>query len=209
MALYFAALEKLLAAGYEPIGMDHFALPGDELAARGARRPTRPELHGLHREAVDRHDRLRRLRHRRGRGRLLRQREEAVALLRGARRRDAAGGARLPARRRRPHPPVRHPPADVQLPGDKAEVATRFGIDFDGYFASALETLDEVKADGLRRGRRRSGHRARRRAGSSCATSAWRSTAISRPSARPTARSSRARSESTPPASMESQESPG
>ncbi len=36
MALYFAALEKLLDAGYEPIGMDHFALPGDELA-RAAR----------------------------------------------------------------------------------------------------------------------------------------------------------------------------
>jgi oxygen-independent coproporphyrinogen-3 oxidase len=31
----------------------------------------------------------------------------------------------------------------------KAEVAARFGIDFDGYFASALESLDEVKAEGF------------------------------------------------------------
>jgi oxygen-independent coproporphyrinogen-3 oxidase len=36
LALYLAALERLLAAGYEPIGMDHFALPDDELA-RAAR----------------------------------------------------------------------------------------------------------------------------------------------------------------------------
>jgi len=36
LALYQAALDRLLAAGYEPIGMDHFALPSDELA-RAAR----------------------------------------------------------------------------------------------------------------------------------------------------------------------------
>jgi oxygen-independent coproporphyrinogen-3 oxidase len=32
LRLYLAALEAFLDAGYEPIGMDHFALPGDELA---------------------------------------------------------------------------------------------------------------------------------------------------------------------------------
>jgi oxygen-independent coproporphyrinogen-3 oxidase len=32
LRLYLAALEAFLEAGYEPIGMDHFALPGDELA---------------------------------------------------------------------------------------------------------------------------------------------------------------------------------
>ena len=36
LELYLLALERLLAAGYEPVGMDHFALPGDELA-RAAR----------------------------------------------------------------------------------------------------------------------------------------------------------------------------
>ncbi|HEX9799837.1 MAG TPA: oxygen-independent coproporphyrinogen III oxidase [Thermoanaerobaculia bacterium] len=36
LGLYLVALETLLAAGYEPIGMDHFALPTDELA-RAAR----------------------------------------------------------------------------------------------------------------------------------------------------------------------------
>lgn len=39
LELYLFALERFLQAGYEPIGMDHFALPGDELAvaARGGR----------------------------------------------------------------------------------------------------------------------------------------------------------------------------
>lgn len=32
LRLYLAALQSLLDAGYEPIGMDHFALPADELA---------------------------------------------------------------------------------------------------------------------------------------------------------------------------------
>jgi oxygen-independent coproporphyrinogen-3 oxidase len=32
LELHLLALERLLAAGYEPIGIDHFALPGDELA---------------------------------------------------------------------------------------------------------------------------------------------------------------------------------
>lgn len=32
-ALFAAARERFLEAGYEPIGLDHFALPGDELAA--------------------------------------------------------------------------------------------------------------------------------------------------------------------------------
>ncbi|HEX9730260.1 MAG TPA: oxygen-independent coproporphyrinogen III oxidase [Gemmatimonadales bacterium] len=36
LKLYLAAMEHFLAAGYEPIGMDHFALPDDELA-RAAR----------------------------------------------------------------------------------------------------------------------------------------------------------------------------
>ena len=39
LALFAIARERFLAAGYEPIGMDHFALPGDELArARAAGR---------------------------------------------------------------------------------------------------------------------------------------------------------------------------
>ncbi len=32
LKLYLAAMERFLEAGYEPIGMDHFALPEDELA---------------------------------------------------------------------------------------------------------------------------------------------------------------------------------
>jgi oxygen-independent coproporphyrinogen-3 oxidase len=39
LELFAIARERFLAAGYEPIGMDHFALPGDELAVarRGGR----------------------------------------------------------------------------------------------------------------------------------------------------------------------------
>jgi oxygen-independent coproporphyrinogen III oxidase len=33
LQLYLRAMERFLGAGYEPIGMDHFALPQDELAA--------------------------------------------------------------------------------------------------------------------------------------------------------------------------------
>lgn len=32
LQLYLAAMDRFLSAGYEPIGMDHFALPDDELA---------------------------------------------------------------------------------------------------------------------------------------------------------------------------------
>jgi oxygen-independent coproporphyrinogen-3 oxidase len=32
LELFLAATESFLGAGYEPVGMDHFALPGDELA---------------------------------------------------------------------------------------------------------------------------------------------------------------------------------
>ncbi len=38
VALYLQAMERFLGAGYEPIGMDHFALPTDELARAAAAR---------------------------------------------------------------------------------------------------------------------------------------------------------------------------
>jgi oxygen-independent coproporphyrinogen-3 oxidase len=36
LELYLLAMERFLGAGYEPIGMDHFALPSDELAVAAA-----------------------------------------------------------------------------------------------------------------------------------------------------------------------------
>jgi len=38
LELYLMAMERFLGAGYEPIGMDHFALPGDELAVAARER---------------------------------------------------------------------------------------------------------------------------------------------------------------------------
>jgi oxygen-independent coproporphyrinogen-3 oxidase len=38
LQLYLAAMERFLDAGYEPIGMDHFALPDDELAVAARER---------------------------------------------------------------------------------------------------------------------------------------------------------------------------
>lgn len=149
MALYFAALEKLLAAGYEPIGMDHFALPGDELAraARAGR---------LDRNFM---------------GYTVKPSNAMIAFgvsgigeVEGgffanekklSRYYEALDSGRLPIER------------GYQLDADdrirqyvirqlmcnfkvvKAEVGKRFGIDFDSYFAAALESLDEVRAEGF------------------------------------------------------------
>ena len=76
LRLFCIAREKFLTAGYAAIGMDHFALPGDELARAVEPHPA-PELHGLHREDGRRHGGPGGLRHRR-RGQELRpEREEA------------------------------------------------------------------------------------------------------------------------------------
>jgi acetyl/propionyl-CoA carboxylase alpha subunit len=48
LELYMLAMERFLDAGYQPIGMDHFALPDDELAiaAGEGRRRTRASIRG-------------------------------------------------------------------------------------------------------------------------------------------------------------------
>jgi len=48
LALLQLAIEKLTAAGYVYIGMDHFALPDDELAQAQARGGLHAQFHGLH-----------------------------------------------------------------------------------------------------------------------------------------------------------------
>jgi oxygen-independent coproporphyrinogen-3 oxidase len=48
LALLQLAIAKLTAAGYVYIGMDHFALPDDDLARAQARGSLQPQLHGLH-----------------------------------------------------------------------------------------------------------------------------------------------------------------
>ena len=48
-ALFAEAIRAFLGAGYEQVGMDHFALPDDEMARAARRRDSLPEFHGLHR----------------------------------------------------------------------------------------------------------------------------------------------------------------
>ena len=79
LGLFVAARERFLEAGYEAIGMDHFALPGDELAVATRARHPPPQLHGLHGEERPGHAGGRGLGHRRRGGGLRPEREEALA----------------------------------------------------------------------------------------------------------------------------------
>ena len=149
MALYFAALEKLLDAGYEPIGMDHFALPGDELAraARAGR---------LDRNFM---------------GYTVKPSNAMIAFgvsgigeVEGgffanekklSRYYEALDAGKLPIERgymldaddRVRQFVIRQLMCNFRV--DKAAVAQRFGIDFDAYFATSLAALDEVEAEGF------------------------------------------------------------
>ena len=105
--LYEMLRDRLLAAGYLEIGLDHFALPHDALAVAFARRHAASQLHGLHRSPHHGAARPRRQRHLRNAG-LLSPEREGDHRLRAPRRRgrdaDAARsravGRRSPARRR-------------------------------------------------------------------------------------------------------------
>ena len=149
MALYFAALEKLLDAGYEPIGMDHFALPDDELAraARAGRldrnfmgytvKPSNAMLacgvSGIGEV---------------GGGFFANEKKLSRYY-------EALDAGRLPIERgyllddddRIRQYVIRQLMCNFLV--SKSEVATRFGIDFDTYFASSLDALDEVRAEGF------------------------------------------------------------
>ena len=67
LAILALAIEKLGAAGYVYIGMDHFAKPGDELAVAQRRAQAAPEFPGLFDAARLRPHRVRHLGHRQGR----------------------------------------------------------------------------------------------------------------------------------------------
>ncbi len=157
MALYLAALERLLAAGYEPIGMDHFALPDDELA-RAAREgrldrnfmgyTVKPASTMIAFGVSGIGDVT---------GGFFARSEEAVALLPGSRRRRAADRARVSPRRRRSRPPVRDPAADVQLPCRQARRRSAL--------RHRLRRVLRERARRSRRGRGRGVRDARRRRG--------------------------------------------
>jgi oxygen-independent coproporphyrinogen III oxidase len=143
LELFLIARERFLAAGYEPIGMDHFALPGDEMA-RAAREGTlhrnfmgytvrpAPDMVGLGVSAIG---------------------DVAGAFAQNTKKLSgyyaALGASRFPVERgyllsaddhvrRRA---ITDLMCNARLDGDA--LASRFGIDFDLYFARELAELRE------------------------------------------------------------------
>ena len=149
MELFAIAREKLLLAGYEAIGMDHFAKPEDELARAKKEGRLRRNFQGY--AVIPGDDVL-------GFG------ISAIGDVRGAmfqnekklsRYRDMVDAGRLPAVRgivRSRDDEIR---ADVihrlmcNFVIDIGAVETRWGIDFGGYFAPDLELLDAYREEGL------------------------------------------------------------
>jgi hypothetical protein len=114
--LFGAAIEAFLAAGYEAIGMDHFALPGDELAEAAANRrlhrnfmgyTTRPasDMFGVGVSAIGDVQ-----------GAFAQNVKKLPEYYAGHRRWALPDRSRLRAGSGRPAPPVRDHAADVQLP---------------------------------------------------------------------------------------------
>jgi oxygen-independent coproporphyrinogen-3 oxidase len=149
LQLYLKAMERFLAEGYEPIGMDHFALPDDELAV--AAREGR-----LHRNFM---------------GYTVKPASDMVAVgvsgigeVQGAffqnRKKlstyyEALDAGRLPVEKgyvldaddRIRQYVIQQIMCNFRI--SKADVARRFGIDFDRYFQRALESLHEVRDAGF------------------------------------------------------------
>jgi oxygen-independent coproporphyrinogen III oxidase len=149
LQLYLRAMERFLDAGYEPIGMDHFALPEDELAvaARGGR---------LHRNFM---------------GYSVMPASDMIAFgisgigeVQGAFFQnekklstyyEALEAGRLPVSRgyvldeddRVRQYVIQQIMCNFRIA--RAEVAERFGVDFDRYFARSLESLREVEEAGF------------------------------------------------------------
>ena len=149
LELYLMAMERFLGAGYEPIGMDHFALPEDELAvAAGEGRLHRNFMGYSVMPASD----------------MIAFGISGIGEVQGAffqneKKLSAyyealdAGG--LPIQRGyvldeddriRQHV-IRKIMCNFQL--SKAEVSERFGIEFDEYFSSSLGLLQEMRDAGF------------------------------------------------------------
>jgi oxygen-independent coproporphyrinogen-3 oxidase len=149
LALYLAALTRLVAAGYEPIGMDHFALPGDELAraARAGRldrnfmgytvKPASTMIafgvSGIGEVAGG-----------------FFQNERKLSTYK-----SALDAGRLPIQRgyalddddKVRQFVIRQLMCNFAV--SKPEVASRFGVEFDAYFAASLGSLDEEREAGF------------------------------------------------------------
>ena len=150
LAILALAIEKLGAAGYVYIGMDHFAKPTDELAVAQAQRKLHRNFQGYSTKpdcdllafgisAIGKVGAA-----------YVAEREDARRVLRAARRQRAAGDARRRAQRRRPAAPRRDPEADVQFRARLRRASARSTASaFADYFAPDLAALAPLAADGL------------------------------------------------------------
>jgi oxygen-independent coproporphyrinogen-3 oxidase len=149
LELYLMAMDRFLDAGYEPIGMDHFALPDDELSVAA-------QEHRLHRNFM---------------GYTVMPASDMVAVgISGigevqhaffqnekklSRYYQALDDGRLPVQRGyllNEDDVIRQYVIQEIMCNfrvEKSEVNERFEIDFDTYFADALDRLDDVRDAGF------------------------------------------------------------
>jgi oxygen-independent coproporphyrinogen-3 oxidase len=149
LELYLMAMDRFLAAGYEPIGMDHFALPDDELAV--AAREGRLHRNFMGYSVMPASDMV--AFGISGIGEVhgaFFQNEKKLSTYYGAL--DAGG---LPVQRGyvldeddgiRQYV-IRQIMCNFRV--SKADVAERFGIDFDAYFSRSIGRLDELREAGF------------------------------------------------------------
>jgi oxygen-independent coproporphyrinogen-3 oxidase len=149
LQLYHFALEQLLRAGYEPIGMDHFSLPEDELAVAAREGRLARNFMGYTVKPAST---------------TIAFGVSAIGDLAGgyfqnirklARYYESIEQGRLPIERGRllddDDELRRHVIMQIMCNFriDKQDVSRRFGIDFDEYFAEPLSRLEELESVGL------------------------------------------------------------
>ncbi len=149
LELYLTAMRRFLDAGYEPIGMDHFALPGDELAVAARERR-------LHRNFM---------------GYTVKPASDMIAFgvsgigdvqhgyfqneKKLSKYYESLDAGRLPIQRgyQLDQDDVVRRHVITQLMCnfhvDKAAMAERYGVDFDAYFSSSLKKLNELRQAGF------------------------------------------------------------
>ena len=149
LELYMMAMERFLAAGYQPIGMDHFALPDDELSVAAAENRLHRNFMGY--TVMPASDMI-------GVGISgigevqsgFFQNEKKLS-----RYYEAIDDGRLPVARGylldeddriRQHV-IQQIMCNFNI--RKSEVRDRFGVDFDQYLGSSLERLDDVRDAGF------------------------------------------------------------
>jgi oxygen-independent coproporphyrinogen III oxidase len=149
LQLYLRAMERFLGAGYEPIGMDHFALPQDELAA--AAREGRLHRNFMGYSVMPASD-------------MIAFGISGIGEVQGAFFQnekklstyyEALDAGRLPVSRgyvldeddRVRQYVIQQIMCNFRIA--KADVAERFGVDFEVYFARSLEALRELEEAGF------------------------------------------------------------